>query len=82
MNRFIRVYSNKTDKLISEVDVQSFDLMKFQNLFGVNDTENPMFDCFEVTPEIAGAIEAHLSSKPDWNFSAYSYFLETDAPGT
>jgi len=79
VNRLIRIYSNKTELVVSEIEVRFYDVAKFQKLFNVSDYKNPMFDCYEITEEITQEIETHMSSVPNWDFEKYSYYLEANA---
>jgi hypothetical protein len=79
VTRIIRVFSKTTEQVVAEIELTKFDLFAFQRVFGVRDRDNPMFECYEVTPEVAGFFEAYLSTHPEWRFNDYSYFLEADA---
>ena len=47
--RLIEVYSNKTDKLVDEVELAYFDLAAFRAIFKTSSSDYLMYDQFEIT---------------------------------
>ena len=79
VQRIITVYSEKTEELVDELELSSFNLKSFQNIFNVNDNENPMIECYEIEPKHVNSISKFLKQKYHWDFEKYSYFLEAYA---
>jgi len=79
VKRLIRIYSNETEYWVADLELETFDLSYFQQLFHIRDRNNPMFDSYEITPQIIKIIEMHMDSKPEWNFEKYQYFIEAEA---
>ncbi len=77
--RVIRAFSRKTDAVVHDYPLTRFDLESFRQVFKILDGNDPMYDCYEITPEIAEKMDPDMEKPPDWNFSEYVYFLETDA---
>lgn len=77
--RLIRVFSNRTEKQIGEVELISFDLSAFQDEFCLNDKENSMFDCYRIEPGQIEFVENFIQLPIAWDFEEYSYFLEADS---
>jgi len=78
MNRVVRVYSDATDKLVDEVDIEISDLERFRAEFEVLNESDPMVECYPIRKENIKFIGAYLKSELSWDFENYSYFVETD----
>ncbi len=76
VKRYITEFSEETEELISEHDLVDFELSKFQKEFNEPNSENPMFDCYEVKPENIGFLKNYIANEPDWDFVNKSYFVE------
>ncbi len=81
VRRYIAIVSNKTENLVDEIDLNSFDLRSFQNEFGMEKLNNPMFDCYPILLDNTVFIERYLSQKIGWDFVRSSYFLESSKIG-
>jgi hypothetical protein len=71
--RLIEIYSNKTDKFISEIELGFFDLTKFKKLFRLKEWDYLMYEQFDVTESNFTSLKGKVSI--DLNFDLYSYYL-------
>ena len=76
--RIIRCYNRINDELVSEFDLDYFDLQKFQSHFSIS-TDNPMYDCYPIGLKDISFIEEFLGKRIKWEFVLYAYFVEADA---
>jgi hypothetical protein len=79
VERLIAVYSEKTDELVEELELSSFDLGIFQQAFKVPDKSDPMFNAYQIEPSHVDFISNFLTKQQSWDFKKYSYFLEAFA---
>ena len=77
--RVIKAFSNDTEWLVWVIPIHWFSLPEFQAAFGVQDPNDPMYDCWLVKPEHLPFLEKYVSNPHGWNFEAESYFVECDA---
>jgi hypothetical protein len=56
-------------------DLKNFDLVAFQEIFSVQNTEDPMFAEFQITPENFSHVEHYIEGKIKWDFSSKEYFV-------
>jgi len=76
IERVLRAYTNKTDRVAWEIAICGFSLPAFQAEFGVLNPEDPMFECFPVHPENVQFLEKYVANPRGWDFVAESYFVE------
>ncbi len=76
--RTLSCYSNKNEQLVFDVQLQNFDLGKFQIEFHVGEG-NPMYDCFTISAKNLPFLKSFLplSIGINWDFNNYSYIVET-----
>lgn len=79
VRRYLTEYSNETEELIAEYDLQSFDLKLFQTEFCGPDRDNQMFDCYSIKESNVKFLKMHLVKEPEWDFVEKSYFVEAHA---
>ncbi|MCB9024793.1 MAG: hypothetical protein H6625_00615 [Bdellovibrionaceae bacterium] len=77
MNKLRRVVTvfNKTgdEAIVEEIELSDFDLILMQQLFSVR-AENPMYDCYEITPDIGEQFRKRYGI--NFDFNKFIYFLE------
>ena len=75
--RTLSCYSNKNEQLVFDVQLQNFELDKFQVEFRV-DKGNPMYDCFPVSAKNIPFLKSFLPLTVgiNWDFNNYSYMVE------
>ena len=78
VTRYISVFSVKAELIVARHDLDSFNLIKFQEEFGESDVDNPMFDSYKLMEINLSFISLCLENEPAWNFCKYRYFLECD----
>ena len=78
VHRLIAVYSNKTEEILVEYKLLSFELESFQKEFSIRDKQNPMFECYPIHKNNISFIEQFIGYKIDWDFEGNSYFLEAN----
>ena len=78
VRRYITEFSKKTERLVAKHELSSFNLSKFQVEFRETDTNNPMFDCYQITENNLPFISLYLENELAWDFSKNSYFVECD----
>jgi hypothetical protein len=78
VNRVLRAFSNKTGWGIWELPIEHFSLLEFQTEFGVEDPNDPMYDCWPVKPNNVPFLERYIDNPHSWDFEAQSYFVEAD----
>ncbi len=74
--RVISAFSNDSEQLVWAIPIHGFSLTEFQAAFGVEDRNDPMYDCWLVTPEHLAFLEKYVSNPHGWNFDTESYFVE------
>ncbi len=79
VRRYIAEFSEKTEELLAEHELTSFDLEKFQNMFCVSDLNNPMFDCYQINEANCDFLAGYIDFEPSWDFKNKSYFVESEA---
>jgi len=77
VKRYITEFSEKTEELLAEYDLNSFELSEFQKEFNETNDKNPMFECYPIKPENVGFLKKYISDSPEWDFSSKSYFVES-----
>ncbi len=75
--RYVTEFCKVTDRLLAEYELLSVDLQKFQLEFGINDANNPMFDCYPIHLSNISFIKPYMASEPDWDLKNKSYFIES-----
>lgn len=75
--RTLSCYSKNDEHLVFDVQLQGFDLSKFQKEFCVSN-DNPMYDCFPVSVKNIAFLKSYLPPNVgiDWDFNHYSYMVE------
>ena len=76
VRRYIAEFLEPSGELLAEYDLSSFELKEFQIEFGEWNTENPMFDCYQVNEENVEFLKKYISIEPEWDFSNKSYFVQ------
>lgn len=76
--RYIAEYSNQTDACIAHHPLQSFDLNRFQEEFGIVSPDNPMLDRYPVFETSVHFLAGYLKKNIKWNFLTHSYYLESE----
>jgi len=79
VRRYITEFSEKTEELLAEYELSSFDLKKFQAELGETDKENSMVDCYPIHEKSIVFMKSFLSCEPKWDFKNKSYFVEAHA---
>lgn len=77
VRRYITEFSEDTEELIAEYDLESFELKQFQIELGEQNDENPMFDCYPIKEGNVEFLRKYLRREPNWDFVNNSYFLES-----
>lgn len=80
VQRYIAEYSNHTDQCVARYPVHSFDLIQFQDEFGIVSPTNQMLDRYPVFESSVCFLASHLKKNIPWNFLTHSYYLESDKP--
>ncbi|TBW48719.1 hypothetical protein EZI54_20730 [Marinobacter halodurans] len=78
VRRFVTEYSNETEELLAEYELEAFELAAFQSKFGASN-EDPMFDCYEIGQQHVAFLKQYLAMIPVWDFSRSSYYVEASA---
>ncbi len=75
--RTLTCYLNSNERIVFDVQLQGFDLQKFQIEFNV-DSENPMYDCYEVKVVNLPFLKQYLPNIVgiNWDFNNCAYFIE------
>lgn len=76
VRRYVTEFSNSTDELIAEYELDSFDMTEFRVWFKVPTSGNPMFESYPILAENVEFIENYMGIKPEWDFEMNSYFVE------
>jgi len=76
VKRYITEFSEETEELIAEYDLDGFELSKFLNEFNEPHAENPMFDCYPIKSENVSFLKKYIDDVPEWDFVNKSYFVE------
>jgi len=76
VHRCIAEYSEETEEQLATYYLGNFDLAAFQKQFGVFDSTNPMFDCYEILEEDVTFLEPYITDRLHWDFIKNSYFVE------
>jgi hypothetical protein len=71
--RLIEVYSNKTDKFVTEVELGHFDLKRFKKIYKPKTWDYLMYECFDITPGQEKLYDGLVLI--DFDFDKYSYKL-------
>ena len=79
MDRVIRAYCNKSEKLIWSIIISEFNLTSFKSEFNIKEIDNPMYDCYEIEPHNVPFIQKFIINIYGWDFDSFSYFLETES---
>ena len=79
VHRYLAEYSNETDELLARHEFTHFDLAAFQGAFGITTAADPMYDCYEVTPETKEFISGFTGTPIAWDFNGRSYYVEAEA---
>lgn len=80
VQRVLRVFSNKTEELIAEYPLASFNLPAFKQHFGIADSYDPwMYYVYPVTPNDVEFISQYLVENIFYDFNENAYFVESDA---
>lgn len=79
VKRYISVFDEQTELLVTEYQFSDFDLVAFQKEFNEIDRDNPMFDCYPITEVNVAFVESYLTESIKWDFQNDSYFVEADA---
>ncbi len=78
----LAVFDHKTERLVAEYPLDSFDLVAFKRRFGVSDESDPlMFDVYPVPPEDVGFVAKYLDGEVTFDFDANAYFIECSTAG-
>lgn len=78
VRRYIAEYSEKTDVLLANYELDTFSLKEFQAEFKAHDGE-PMFDCYPIRQSNIEFLSKHVLTEPNWDFVTKAYFLEAHA---
>ena len=73
IKRVIYCFDKKSEKLIKEIELKDISLTILQEIFGIN-SNNPMFDCYQITFENRKCFEKHINETLD--LSKYNYYVE------
>lgn len=75
--RTLTCYSNTNEKIVFDVQLEGFELHKFQSEFGV-DSNDPMYECYEVNVGNIPFLKQYIPKVVDinWDFNNYAYFIE------
>lgn len=75
VRRYVAEYSENTDELLADYELETFELKQFQVEFCENRDE-PMFCCYPITVSKVDFMEGYLKEKINWDFANKAYFLE------
>lgn len=75
--RTLTCYSTSDERMVFDVQLQGFDLEKFQREFEI-DGSDLMFDCYEVKVSNLPFLQEFIPSAVgiNWDFNNYAYFIE------
>jgi hypothetical protein len=76
--RYIAQYEKTGEELIDRIELKDFDLSKFQKQLGVQNENDPMFDCFPIKENDFDFLIKYISENIILDFDNYEYFLEAE----
>ena len=76
VHRVLRWFDRVSDELVGSAPILGVKLVDLQRMFGV-EPDNPMYDCYPVTPTQASQIQACVDAPI--LLDKYDYFVEADA---
>ena len=76
VRRYIAAHSDKTEELLVEYELSSFDLKQFQVEFRETNSDDPMFDCYQIRETNLAFLKKYMTKEPEWDFVNRSYFVE------
>ncbi len=76
VKRYITEFSEETEELVAEHDLDGFELLEFQKEFNEPNAEDPMFDCYSIKSENISFLKKYITVEPEWDFVNKSYFVE------
>lgn len=77
VERVLTVFDNRTEQLVAEYSLQSFDLESFKQQFAVADNYDPlMYNVYPVLPKDAGFVSKYLGESLAFDFDMNAYFIE------
>lgn len=76
----LTVFDNKTEQLVAEHSLHSFDLENFKRQFSVADNYDPlMYNVYPVSPEDVGFVLKYLDEEIVFDFDENAYFIECNS---
>lgn len=77
VERVVLVFSSRTEELMAEHPLSSFDLSKFKRHFGAPDEDEDieMVCDYEVAPKDVDFLSTYLPDEVEFDFEKYTYFL-------
>src|SRR5687767_7203240 len=77
VGRLVSVFSNRTDELVAEYPLSSFDLPRFRRQFGVSEdgVDSEMVLEYEVKPKDVDFLAGYLAKDVRYDFDNNAYFL-------
>lgn len=76
VRRVLRWFDRESDELVGSAPLRGIGLPTLQQMFDVP-SDNPMYDCFPVTPSQASQLQAYVDVPIELN--RFDYFVEADA---
>ena len=76
---YIAQYSESTEDLEAEYDINYFDIDAFRIEFENTNSEFPMEGCFPIRWSNIEFLRKYMDQPPVWNFKLSSYFIESQA---
>lgn len=68
--RKIDVFDNKTERLVTELNIESFELNLFKKRFDVKEQDPLMYNCYQITSSTVD-----LFPNITFEFEKYSYYV-------
>ena len=77
VERVLTVFDNRTEQLVAEHSLQSFDLESFKRQFAIADDYDPlMYNVYPVLPKDTPFVSKYLIERVAFDFDANAYFIE------
>ncbi len=81
VERVLTVFDNKTEQLVAQYPMPSFELESFRRQFAVGDDDPSMYHVYPVSPQDAEFMSRFLEREVAFDFNQNTYFVECNAVG-
>lgn len=82
VERYVTVFDKTTETCVAVYDIlKPFHAALFRQVFGVEDPEDPMYECYPVGPQQAPLVNTLMDQPLVFDFNRNYYFLEASATG-